>query len=118
MTDMVRAVFTSPIINGKPFSYDQRSLPYVEDPSQYHRNRVVGDLSNLEELVKNCKDKDLVDIIDGYVQTRYGGNYKDVIAFSGKIAPVDGWGIGGGIQYELPLPVEWLERLGILKEIK
>ncbi|MGM0842287.1 MAG: glycohydrolase toxin TNT-related protein [Bacillota bacterium] len=34
-----------------------------------------------------------------------------------EIAP--GFGSpGGGIKYELPLPVEWLEELGILKELK
>ncbi|MCY1714745.1 hypothetical protein [Caproiciproducens galactitolivorans] len=36
----------------------------------------------------------------------------------GEIAKVDGWGIGGGTQYEFPVKVEYLERLGLLKELK
>ena len=63
--------FTSPVIDGKPYSYDNRSLPYIDD----------------------------------------------LISYKGEIAP--GFGSsGGGIQYQLPLPVDILEELGFLKMIK
>lgn len=79
--------YTSPVINGEAYSYTERSLPYVEDLSNYHQYEVIGD-------------------------------YNKVTAYKGEIAGIEGWGIGGGIQYELPITVDLLERLGLLKELK
>ena len=78
---------------------------------------MVGDLSNLEEIVKNCKDKDLAEDIDDYIKRWYRDSYKNAKTYYGKIAPIEGWGSGGGIQIELPLPTNWLEALGVLQEI-
>lgn len=109
--------FVSPVYNGKPFPYDQRSLPYIEDSSQYHQFRIIGDFSQLERYIKNCKDTNLSADIEDYVLRWYNGRYDMLVTYAGEIAAVDGWGIGGGIQYELPLPIDWLEALGLIEEI-
>ena len=109
--------FTSPVINGEPFRYDQRSLPYIEDQTQYHQYEVIGDFSQLDKYMKNIEDRELVCNINNYVATYYNNNWDDLIGYRGQIASINEWGIGGGIQYNLPLPLEWLEALGVIKEI-
>ncbi len=47
----------------------------------------------------------------------YNGDLNKAIVYVGEIAKVDGWGIGGGIQYEFPIKIEYLEKLGLIKEI-
>jgi hypothetical protein len=109
--------YTSPVINGESYSYTQRSLPYVEDLSNYHQYEVTGDFSKIEEYVNNCSDAKLKAQIDASVTKYYDGDYSKLISYKGGIAEIDGWGIGGGTQYEFSLTVDQLERLGLLKEI-
>ena len=109
--------YTSPVIDEKPYDYGQRSLPYVEDTTKYHQYEVIGDFSRLEEIVLNCKDKELKLKVEAQIERYYNGDYSKVVSQKGGIA--EGFGSPGGrIQYELPLPVEWLEDLGLLREIK
>ncbi|MFS0597859.1 TNT domain-containing protein [Peribacillus frigoritolerans] len=109
--------YTSPVMDGKPYEYVQRSLPYVEDATKYHQYKVIGDFSRLKEYVMNCTDKELKMKVEAQIERYYNGDYSKVLTQKGGIA--EGFGSpGGGIQYELPLPVEWLEGLGMLKEIK
>ena len=110
--------YTSPIINGESFSYTERSLPYVEDLSNYHQYEVVGDFSKIEYYVKNCSDIKLKTQIDANVIKYYDGDYSKLISYKGEIAGIKDWGTGGGIQYEFPVTVDQLEKLGLLKEIK
>ena len=60
--------FHLPGYRRKTVSYDARSLPYVEDPAQYHQYEVVGDFADLETYVKNCGDEALKTQIDKYVK--------------------------------------------------
>ncbi|MEY2195374.1 TNT domain-containing protein [Neobacillus sp. BF23-41] len=109
--------YTSPVLEGKPFNYDQRSLPYLEDLSKYHQYEVTGDFSKLEDYVSKCKNPQLKLKIEAQVLRYYNGDYSKVVTHQGGIA--EGFGSsGGGIQNELPLPVGWLEELGLLKEVK
>jgi len=110
--------FVCPVIDGKPFSYAQRSLPYLEDPAQYHQYEVIGDFSKLEEYVQNCTDKKLVQQINAYVRKNWKGNYAKITSYYGNIASVNGWGTGGGIQYQLPFSIDWLVSLGLVRLIK
>jgi hypothetical protein len=106
--------FTSPIRNNRPYSYTQSSLPYIENPSQYHRYKVTGDFSNIEQYFNQSTDVNLKQIISAYMR-KYRLSFSDLKTYQGKIA--SGFGeIGGGEQYELPLPVNMLEGLGLLKE--
>lgn len=66
----------------------------------------------------DCSDIKLKTQIDAAVIKYYDGDYSNLISYKGEIAGIDGWGIGGGIQYEFSLTVDQLERLGLLKEIK
>ncbi len=109
--------YTSPVINDKPYSYDMRALPYLEDPAMYHKYEVVGDMTDIKKYVNNCSDLSLKKEINDLVDNYYSGDYSKITSFQGKIAAVNGWGSGGGIQYELGLSVEKLEKLGILKEV-
>jgi hypothetical protein len=109
--------YTSPVPEGNPFNYDQRSLPYLEDLSKYHQYEVTGDFSKLEDYVSKCNNPQLKLKIEAQVLRYYNGDYGKLVTQQGGIA--EGFGSsGGGIQYELPLPVGWLEELGLLKEVK
>ncbi|MGJ7922913.1 TNT domain-containing protein [Neobacillus sp. LXY-4] len=109
--------YTSPVMEGRPYDYVQRSLPYVEDATKYHQYEVIGDFSRLKEYVMNCDNMEIKLKVEAQIERYYNGGYSKVIPHKGVIAK--GFGSpGGGIQYELPLPVEWLEGLGMLKEIK
>ena len=110
--------YTSPIIDGKSFEYTERSLPYVENLSNYHKYEVIGDFSKIEEYVKNCPDAKLKVEIDATVTAYYDGDYSKLVSYKGEAATVEGWGKGGAIQYEFSLTVEQLEGLGLLREIK
>lgn len=109
--------YTSPIIDGKSFEYTERSLPYVENLSNYHKYKVIGDFSKIEEYVKNCPDAKLKAQVEAIVKKYYKGDYSRLASYKGEAAAVEGWGNGGAIQYELSLTVEQLERLGLLREI-
>lgn len=109
--------YTSPIIDGKSFEYTERSLPYVENLSNYHKYEVIGDFSKIEEYVKNCPDAKLKAQVEAIVKKYYKGDYSRLASYKGEAAAVEGWGKGEAIQYELSLTVEQLERLGLLREI-
>ncbi|WP_144550360.1 T7SS effector LXG polymorphic toxin [Peribacillus simplex] len=105
--------FTSPVIDGKPYSYEQRSLPYLEDTSKYHQYKITGDFSKMESYINNCPNKGLKAAIEGYMK-KYSLKFDDLVIQKGDIAP--GFGsVGGGIQYQLPLPAKLLEDLGMIK---
>lgn len=110
--------YTSPIVNDKSYEYTKRSLPYVEDTSNYHQYEVVGDFTKIKEYVDNCTDAKLKAQIEETVARYYEGDYGKLISYKGDAAAVDGWGEGGAVQYEFSLTVEQLEGLGLLKEIK
>ncbi|WOO36602.1 TNT domain-containing protein [Anaerocolumna sp. AGMB13020] len=110
--------YVSPVNNGVPYSYEQRSLPYIEDASNYHQYEVKGDFSRLKDYINNCSDTTLKNEIMDDIDYYYNGDFSKVVVNVGEIAKVDGWGIGEGIQYEFPIKVEYLVKLGLLKEIK
>ncbi|MDQ0885077.1 hypothetical protein QFZ81_000165 [Paenibacillus sp. V4I9] len=108
--------YISPVIDCKTYNYDQRSLPYVEDASKYYQYKVTGDFDNIETYVNHCTDTSLREKVTTYMEG-YDLSYNDLKIQKGEIA--SGFGsIGGGIQYELPLPVGMLEGLGLLEKIK
>lgn len=102
----------------EPYSYGQRALPYIEDMGQYHRYEVVGDFTKLEQYVQQCKNGKLKDAILKHISRWHNGDFQKIRWYRGKIAGIEGWGPGGGIQYQFPLPVDWLEKLGVIREIR
>ena len=88
-------------------------LPFVEDLNQYHKYKIVGKYNDLQSYIDNCTDLDLKADVEAYIDCY---NVKLDI-YKGKIA--SGFNsVGGGLQYQFPLPIFMLEDLGYLKEIK
>ena len=108
--------YTSPVEDGKPYDHDQRSTPYVEDASMYNQYEVVGDFSKLYENVSGGYNSELKTKILAYVNRYYNGDFSKIVVYKGRIAKAFG-STGGGVQYELPMPIEWLEQIGLLKKI-
>lgn len=107
--------FTSPVIDGKPYLYEQRSLPYLEDMSKYHQYKIVGDFSNIKKYYENCSKIELKNEIDDYMTT-WGLTFDDLTIQRGEIA--HGFkSCGGGIQYQLPLPLNMLQDLSMIKSL-
>ena len=107
--------YVSPI-NGKPYDFYQRSLPYVEDSRQYYQYEVIGDFSNIEYYVNNCKNFNIKTKIEAYVKQTYKGDWNKLKVYKGKIAEGKEWGASNcGIQYEFPLNIEFLLEIGLLK---
>jgi hypothetical protein len=110
--------YASPVIDGESYAYTERSLPYVEDLSNYHRYKVAGDFTRIEEYISSCSDAKLKAQIEAMVTKYYDGDYSKLVSYEGEIAKVDGWGTGGAVQNEYPLTIDKLEKLGLLKEIE
>ncbi len=96
--------------------YEQRALPYLDNKNAYHQYKITRNFNELSEVIKNCKDKDLVEMINADT-LRYGINLDNLKTYGGEIAPAFD-AIGGGTQWQLPLSVDYLIKLGFLKEIK
>lgn len=104
--------YTSPVPDDGPYTYDQRSLPYVENPAHYHRYEVVGDMSDLRGAFDSAPQHVRDELLAGGLKPEYLGSQ----GYQGDIAP--GFGSpGGGSQVQLPLTAEQLIALGLLKEI-
>ena len=88
--------YVSPIIDGKPYSYEQRSLPFVEDARQYHVYEVQYD--SIFECINNIKDEKIRMALLSEYKTIAFSNEKFIFS-SSKIAPAFNQQ-GGGIQYE------------------
>ncbi len=110
--------YVCPVVDGKSYSYSQRSLPYLQDPRQYHQYVVTGDFMQIEQYVNDCKDIGLRTEIQNRVSTTYGGDYYKLLPLKGPVAGVEGWGIGGAEQWKFNLSINDLMQLGLLKQIR
>lgn len=108
--------YTSPVTNSQSYSYEKRSLPYVEDTSSYHQYRMVKEFSDLADCVNECKDANLVSEIQGMVTKYYGGDISKMVVWQGTTASAFGCP-GGAVQCEFPLSIDVLCRLGMMCEI-
>lgn len=105
--------FTSPVPDTGPFPYDNRSLPFVEDAGHYHRYELLDDMQNLRAHYVSAPPQ-VQALVDRAIARGYFDWGKQ--AHRGPIAP--GFGAsGGGIQVELPLPVNVMIGLGMMREI-
>lgn len=104
--------YASPIIDGKPYAYEQRSLPFVEDSRQYHVYEVQFD--SIFECINSIKDEKLRIALLSEYKTIAFSNEKFIFS-SSKIAPAFNQQ-GGGIQYEFGFTIKTLLKIGYLKE--
>ncbi len=109
--------YVSPVVGEKSYTFTQRSLPYIENLANYHRYEVIGDFTKIKEYIFNCPDLKVKAQADAYITKYYDGEYNGLISYYGKVAKIDGWGTGGANQYELPLEIELLVKLRLLKEL-
>jgi len=107
--------FTSPLVDGAPVPYGERSLPYVEDPAQYHTYEVTGDLSNIEYYYDQAPANVQTHVDD--IMEQFGLSWGDLsTAYEGRTAAWFGES-GGGVQVQWPLGIDMLVDLGILAEV-
>jgi len=111
--------FTSPVPDDGPYSYGDRGLPYLEDDRHYHQYEILHDVGDLRGAYDSL-DGDHRELVDALLQGRgkTADDLETLKSFRGEIAAVERFGSpGGGVQVQLPLPVEILQVLGILREI-
>ncbi|KIU03721.1 TNT domain-containing protein [Frigoribacterium sp. MEB024] len=106
--------FTSPLLpSGESVPHSWRALPWVEDT--VHRYEVTGDLNDIRGAYDRSTDPDAKAAVD-VIMERYTMSWDDVHVQAGTIATAFGER-GGGIQYRMPLGVDLLIGLGLLKDI-
>ena len=105
--------YVSPMLDGKPFTYEQRALPYIEDKRQYHKYEVQYD--SIFDCIKCIKDEQTRNVLLNEYKTIAFSNNKSIFS-SSKIAPAFNQK-GGGIQYEFGFNIKTLIKIGYLKEI-
>lgn len=81
----------------------------------YNQYEVIGDFKDIKSYIDACGDIELKQEIEWYMN-KYNITDDKLIVSEGKIAP--GFGAnGGGIQWEIPLPIYYLEELGLVEKI-
>lgn len=111
--------YTSPVgKTGKGCDYEQRTLPYIENPNAYHQYEVLEDFERLKQRIESCQDQELISDIEGYMEYK-GMTYEDLVPYGGEIAGHEPFeSDGGGVQIQLPLPLTLLEKLGMIRTKK
>lgn len=112
-----RGSYVSPIPEDGPYSFDSRSLPYEENPNAYHEYEWIRPLTDAESQYNQLDDetRDVVDAGLDYFE-------QDVSNLSpvhrGDAAAIPEWGTpGGAVQDHLPVSVELLNMLGLIREV-
>lgn len=113
-----RGSFVSPIGEDGPFDYDSRSMPYSENPNAYHEyewTRELGDArAQYDQL--NPEDRAVVDSGMSYFEQDID-NLSPVAR--GEAAAIPAWGMpGGATQDKLPVSVEMLGILDMIREVR
>jgi hypothetical protein len=104
--------YVSPIIDGKPYSYEQRSLPFIEDSRQYHVYEIQYD--SIIEAINNIKNQTKRQaFLDDYYE--FLSSDESCIFRKGQIAPAFGQK-GGGVQFEFGFSIEQLKKMGYIVE--
>ena len=105
-------VYVSPVPETGPLDYPSRSLPYIEDPAQYHRYEIVRDFSEIEDAISELHDPVRVEALHETLEL-YNPS---MLTRQGEIAPAFDQS-GGGVQMELPLIIDDLLDLGMIREV-
>lgn len=112
-----RGSFVSPIGEDGPFSYESRSMPYTQNPNAYHEYEWTGDLGDAAARYDQLSPSDR-EIVDAGLEY-FGKDINDLGAVArGEAAAIPAWGLpGGATQDKLPVSVEMLDLLGLIREV-
>lgn len=105
--------FVYPVVDGKPFAYETRSLPWAEDPVAYHQYRIARLLHPVQIAWA------VQELPPGRIRTYFEMRFEAVghlDAIYGQVAPAFGRP-GGATQIILPLTVDELCVLGVLEPV-
>jgi len=127
--------FVAPIENGQVQPKENRGLPYhftennITDEPSYHQYEVTRDFDQLKDAINEYNNPDLTseenDEMREIFRDEYDRNtrpsdtytHEPGKTYDGEIADAFEKGDGGGSQWELPMSVESLKELGMIKEM-
>ncbi|MBO0981425.1 glycohydrolase toxin TNT-related protein [Microbacterium sp. SD291] len=112
-----RGSFVSPIGEDGPFSYESRSMPYFENPNARHEYEWVAELGDARANYDQLSDSDR-EIVDQGLDY-FGQDVNDLSPVArGEAAAIPAWNLpGGATQDKLPVSVEMLDLLGLIREV-
>ena len=125
-----RGTFVSPMKpNGKPYEFEKRALPYINNPLSYHKYVVKKDItadSVFQEVIKS-DDELVADIFKNISRLRDKEEIdkkilckSDFIMYEGKIQPAFSYDVDNGneaMQIKLPIWLEYYIQFGFVEEI-
>ena len=109
--------YVSPVPESGSFSFESRSLPYVENPNAYHRYEWAHSPADVESVYSSLDDATRADV--DAVLNQYDLDVSDLAHVArGDAAPIPAWGTpGGATQDLLPVSVELLDIMGMIREV-
>ncbi|APZ35146.1 hypothetical protein BOH66_13470 [Microbacterium aurum] len=109
--------FVSPLSADGPFSYDSRSLPYVENPNAYHAYEWLHSPADVRSVYDSLDDATRGDV--DLVLEQYSLDVSDLTTvLRGEAAAILEWGTSGGATQDLlPTSVELLDVMGMIREV-
>ncbi len=128
--------FVAPIENGEVQPKENRGLPYyfkednISDEPSYHKYEVTRDFDKLKDAIDNYnnpnltqdENREMIEIFnyeyDGNTRKSDTYTHEPGKTYDGKIADAFENNDGGGRQWELPMSVESLKELEMIKKIK
>ncbi|WP_309129950.1 glycohydrolase toxin TNT-related protein, partial [Microbacterium sp.] len=110
--------FVSPIPEDGPFSYGSRSLPYHENPNAYHQYEWRHSPADVESVYNQLDDQTRQAVDD--VLEKYDLELSDLSHVTrGEAAAIPSWGTpGGATQDLLPVSVDLLDKMGMIREVR
>jgi len=110
--------YVSPLPEDGPFSYDSRSLPYVENPNAYHAYEWVHSPADVRSVYDQLSP-DVRNAVDDTL-AKYDLDLSDLASVSrGEAAPIPAWGTSGGATQDLlPVSIDLLDKMGMIKEVR
>ncbi len=109
--------YVSPVPEDGPFSYDSRSLPYHENPHAYHAYEWAHSPADVRSVYEQL-DEGVRTLVDDTL-AKYDLELTDLMSVArGEAAAIPGWGTpGGATQDLLPVSVDLLDKMGMIREV-
>lgn len=110
--------YVSPVPEDGPFSYDSRSLPYHENPHSYHAYEWLHSPADVATVYDGLAE-DVRTAVDDTL-AKYDLEVSDLMSVArGEAAPIPAWGTAGGATQDLlPVSVDLLDKMGMIREVR